>query len=64
MKKILYFILIGSFSGLVTFYVLNISANKSIYESLENSSENDNTNLTQSFKLIKNYLAHCLYLLS
>lgn len=54
MKKILYFILIGSFSGLVTFYVLNISANKSIYESLENSSENDNTNLTQSFKLIKN----------
>ena len=54
MKKILYFILIGSFSGLVTFYVLNISTNKSTSKSLGNSSENDITKLTQSFKLIKN----------
>ncbi|MDC6470359.1 trypsin-like peptidase domain-containing protein [Flavobacteriales bacterium] len=54
MKKTLYFILIGSFSGLLTFYILNISTNKSALKSLENSSENDNTNLTQSFKLTKN----------
>lgn len=54
MKKILYFILIGSFSGLVTFYVLNISTNKPTSKSLGNSSENDITKLTQSFKLIKN----------
>ena len=54
MKRILYFIIIGSFSGLVTFYVLNISTNKSSSKSLGNSSENDITKLTQSFKLIKN----------